>query len=51
MSSPPPARSAPANIDVETVAGFGEEWAAYDQRALDQAEWERLFAAYVRDMC
>ena len=34
------------NIDVETVAGFGEEWAAFDQRSLDQAEWGRLFADY-----
>ena len=34
------------NIDPKTVAGFGEEWAAFDQRALDAAEWQRLFNAY-----
>lgn len=46
MSSLHPAPPGTGNIDVETVAGFGEEWAAYDQSALDEAEWERLFAAY-----
>lgn len=45
---PLPSRSSPTggNIDPKTVAGFGEEWAAYDQRALDAAEWQRLFDAY-----
>ena len=43
-----PHRSSPlsGNIDPKTVAGFGEEWAAYDQRSLDAAEWQRLFDAY-----
>lgn len=34
------------NIDQKTVAGFGEEWAAYDQRSLDHDEWQQLFDAY-----
>ncbi len=36
----------PANIDPLTVAGFGEEWAAFDQTALDPAEWRALFERY-----
>lgn len=36
----------PANIDPRTVAGFGEEWAAFDQSKLDDAEWQRLFERY-----
>jgi SAM-dependent methyltransferase len=35
-----------ANIDPKTVAGFGEEWAAYDQTTLDEAEHRALFEAY-----
>lgn len=35
-----------SNIDLETVAGFGEEWAAFDQRALTEAEWRTLFDNY-----
>ena len=34
------------NIDEPTVAGFGDEWAAFDQRSLDQAEWSTLFDNY-----
>jgi SAM-dependent methyltransferase len=34
------------NIDLKTVAGFGEEWAAFDQRALTQDEWRTLFDNY-----
>lgn len=34
------------NIDPVTVAGFGEEWAAYDQTALSDAEHRALFDAY-----
>ncbi|MCA1653691.1 MAG: class I SAM-dependent methyltransferase [Sphingomicrobium sp.] len=34
------------NIDLKTVVGFGEEWAAFDQRALDAAEWAELFDNY-----
>ena len=34
------------NLDSETVAGFGEEWSAYDQSELDAAERERLFDDY-----
>lgn len=34
------------NIDPATVAGFGEEWSAYDQVALTGDEYERLFDAY-----
>ena len=45
---PLPSRSSPTggNIDPKTVAGFGEEWSAFDQRALDATEWQRLFDAY-----
>jgi SAM-dependent methyltransferase len=34
------------NIDPVTVAGFGEEWAAFDQTALGDAEHRALFDAY-----
>lgn len=36
----------PANIDEKTVAGFGEEWAAYDQTAMTQDEWRGHFDGY-----
>lgn len=35
-----------ANIDPKTVEGFGEEWAAFDQSAMDAAEWKRHFEGY-----
>jgi SAM-dependent methyltransferase len=35
-----------ANIDPLTVAGFGEEWSAYDQTRLGEAEHRALFDAY-----
>ena len=38
--------TAAANIDHQTVEGFGQEWAAYDQTSLAGAEYERLFDAY-----
>lgn len=38
--------AAVGNIDQRTVAGFGEEWAAFDQTALDPAEHRRLFDEY-----
>jgi ubiquinone/menaquinone biosynthesis C-methylase UbiE len=34
------------NIDPLTVAGFGEEWAAYDQTGLGEREHRELFEAY-----
>ena len=34
------------NVDRRTVAGFGEEWAAFDQTALDPVEHRRLFDEY-----
>jgi len=34
------------NIDPKTVEGFGEEWAAFDQTALDEADWRQLFDGY-----
>lgn len=37
---------APQNIDPQTVAGFGEEWAAFDQHELDPDEHRRLFRQY-----
>lgn len=36
----------PANVDQATVAGFGDEWDAYDQFALDPEEHRRLFGLY-----
>ena len=41
-----PSGAAPANVDVRTVEGFGDEWDAYDQTALDPAEHRRLFDEY-----
>ena len=37
---------ASSNIDRRTVDGFGEEWAAFDQRALSADEYDAWFAAY-----
>lgn len=34
------------NIDRKTVEGFGEEWAAFDQTALDGEEFSTMFDAY-----
>ena len=34
------------NIDRETVRGFGEEWAAFDQSKLVGREYEKLFHGY-----
>lgn len=34
------------NIDRQTVEGFGEEWAAFDQTALSRKELELLFSQY-----
>lgn len=34
------------NIDRQTVEGFGEEWAAFDQTELGQEEWKRHFDGY-----
>jgi SAM-dependent methyltransferase len=39
-------RSRRGNLDQETVAGFGEEWAAFTQEQLDPAEQRRLFDQY-----
>jgi ubiquinone/menaquinone biosynthesis C-methylase UbiE len=35
-----------ANVDEATVAGFGDEWASYDQTALDPIEHQRVFDSY-----
>jgi ubiquinone/menaquinone biosynthesis C-methylase UbiE len=35
-----------ANIDAATVDDFGQEWEAFDQNALDEAEQKRLFDQY-----
>ena len=37
---------APRNIDQATVAGFGEEWATFDQVELEPGERQRLFDEY-----
>jgi SAM-dependent methyltransferase len=36
----------PTNIDQETVRGFGEEWAAFDQSRLIGREYQKLFDGY-----
>mgnify|MGYP002777029945 CR=1 FL=1 len=38
----------PANIDPQTVDGFGEEWDAFDQSALGGDEYAQLFERYFR---
>ena len=35
-----------ANLDRDTVAGFGEEWQRFDQRGLDDGEARALFERY-----
>lgn len=35
-----------SNIDLKTVEGFGEEWSAFDQFELDEAEHRQLFEGY-----
>jgi SAM-dependent methyltransferase len=39
-------KTAGKNIDIVTVDGFGEEWAAFDQSALSPAEHHDLFTRY-----
>lgn len=34
------------NLDVLTVAGFGEEWDSFDQTKLGEPEWSAMFASY-----
>jgi ubiquinone/menaquinone biosynthesis C-methylase UbiE len=47
MIMPEPRRVAESsNIDPETVAGFGAEWSSYDQLALSDEEYRRLFDRY-----
>jgi ubiquinone/menaquinone biosynthesis C-methylase UbiE len=41
-----PAGAPVPNIDLKTVAGFGEEWSAYDQTELGFDEWSELFENY-----
>ena len=36
----------PANVDLDTVKGFGEEWAAFTQEQLSDAEREDIFSRY-----
>jgi ubiquinone/menaquinone biosynthesis C-methylase UbiE len=36
----------PENIHGKTVAGFGDEWSAFDQSALPEAEHKALFEGY-----
>src|SRR6476661_1987880 len=36
----------PANIDEKVVAGFGDEWARFDQSSLDGRELESMFENY-----
>lgn len=44
MSEQHPVES--ANIDRQTVYGFGDEWAAFDQTGLKGAEYDKLFDGY-----
>lgn len=36
------------NVDLQTVAGFGDEWRRFDQSVLDRRELEALFERYFR---
>jgi ubiquinone/menaquinone biosynthesis C-methylase UbiE len=36
------------NIDLKTVEGFGEEWAAFDQEWLEDSEYDMLFGNYFK---
>ena len=36
----------PENVDRRTVEGFGEEWAAFDQTALQPAEFDHWLTGY-----
>jgi SAM-dependent methyltransferase len=38
--------SQPSNLDVATVASFGDEWSHFDQTVLSPDELQRMFAAY-----
>ena len=38
--------NAPRNLDEATVVGFGDEWSAFDQSRLEEAELDALFAQY-----
>lgn len=38
--------NAPRNVDEATVVGFGDEWSAFDQTGLEEAELDDLFAQY-----
>ena len=40
------AKSPPANLDQATVAGFGREWAEYDQTRLTPHELQWMFDSY-----
>lgn len=35
-----------SNLDERTVAGFGEEWSRFDQKAVPESELQRLFNEY-----
>ncbi len=39
-------RPGTANLDADTVAGFGDEWTRFDQSALPEAERKAVFALY-----
>src|SRR5689334_9089948 len=39
-------RPVPANVDGQTIRGFADEWAAFDQTVLSDHEREELFQSY-----
>jgi len=39
-------RNVDSNLDAKTVKGFGDEWTAFDQSDLPDAEREQIFGAY-----
>ena len=43
-----PGRHGTGNIDPATVAGFGEEWTAYDQSQLEDREYAAMFDSYFK---
>jgi len=46
MNSVPGGQPPASNVDAVTVAGFGEEWSAFDQSRLSEKELQTQFDAY-----
>ena len=46
IDHPPHGHQGNPNIDLNTVASFGDEWTHYDQSELDDTEHKRIFDSY-----